>query len=1076
MIAPYTTADASPSLTLSSSELKVLRPIIVADFMRPLPGQHKASSGMQNGITRNLFNWLEPALLNTFEQAPITAIWDDEDADSIPVAQIYAAYDVDPATVGWIQLYRAVPQADVVDLLRPLFEGCFVIGFELSPFQRAAFEALEVPYVSLAIHPLRFMQDYKFMVSSNIGSLTNLLPFAHTHEQISFAAQLRRAESRAKPQLDLEDGAAALFGQVEIDAALIGARGVISLQDHIGRVSDLCEQFETVYFKPHPYGGNGQAQARILAQFDNLHFVTHNPYALLAAPQINAVAALTSSVLTEAPFFRKKAYALSDIWQDRSEEPAYGIGVLSSEFWKTLLACADTDASSGLMVAPPAPLTDVTIKSLLNVSWETHGAPPVPDSGIEITFNKTMAFGKNQDADGMRRGDGWKAPSDNHCWAGPRGAFLSFRLPTYATSDVMVEISLNGMANKEHPVLLQIVCQDHVLVEKVLNTAGVMTLTVPLLSRLKSALGDVLLEFVCSHAHSPHVINGGPDRRKLAFAVHGINVKSPKNALFFYVGEKIHAHDTLGNTDFMPYGWHAAEDQGIWTNGRRSRLRATVHPIPEEDLIITLGNVRAFLSDLVPVNTLVVSVDGVPYHTRQFQRGQPGDIGLAGVDITVPLPRALFCKGDGIINIDLDVVACHSPAQAGFSSDTRELGLMVESFTFGSAIRMIAQRPSVHVANIFGPYNIHTGLAVMARNSFLAIQSAMVEPSPKMKPLPPALQGPRAVNFNNSNHLDENTGFVQHNAGSSDINIFSGDVTRVAHIVSQNGNTILKDRYNICYGAWELETLPTYLADTRYVDEYWGLSTFIADAARKRMNVPVYAFPIPVDLHFPDVLAPRTRFGIPEEAFAFLFTFSVDSTMARKNPEAVLKAFQTAFPDPNTPVVMVFKSMIRQASPLNRAAFNTFKGIAQKDPRIILVEETLNRDENASLYMRCDAYISLHRAEGFGLTMAEAMGYGKPTIGTGYSGNLDFMNSGNSCLVKFTKVEMDPTLYHGQQREWAEPDTDDAARYMRRIFEDVRFREMIARAGKRTIYTEFSNHSVGQKLLTRLQEIHEARS
>ena len=401
---------------------------------------------------------------------------------------------------------------------------------------------------------------------------------------------------------------------------------------------------------------------------------------------------------------------------------------------------------------------------------------------------------------------------------------------------------------------------------------------------------------------------------------------------------------------------------------------------------------------------------------------------------------------------------------------------MVESFAFNSAIRAVAKRPSVHVANIFGPFNIPTGLAVMARNSFLAIQSAMNNPAPDMKKLPNGLEGPRAVNFNNSNHLDEDSGFVQHSAGSSDINIFSGDVTRVARIVAQNGNTIVQDRYNICYGAWELETLPTYLADTRYVDEYWGLSTFIADAARKRMDVPVYAFPIPVDLHFPDVVAPRTRFGIPDEAFAFLFTFSVDSTMARKNPEAVLEAFEIAFPDPETPVVMVFKSMIRQASALNRAAFNDFKAIAQRDPRIILVEDTLSRDENASLYLRCDAYISLHRAEGFGLTMAEAMGYGKPTIGTGYSGNLDFMNNENSCLVKFTKVDMDPTLYHGQQRQWAEPHTDDAARQMRRIFDDIRFREKIARAGKRTIYEEFSNHRVGQKLLNRLQEIHETRS
>jgi hypothetical protein len=318
----------------------------------------------------------------------------------------------------------------------------------------------------------------------------------------------------------------------------------------------------------------------------------------------------------------------------------------------------------------------------------------------------------------MRRGGGWKAPSGDHCWAGPRGAFLSFRLPPYATTDLIVEISLNGMARKEHPVLLQIICQGHVLVEEILVTSSVVTLIVPLLSRLKSALGDILLEFLCSHAHSPHFINGNPDRRELAFAVRGIKVNSPKNALSFYVGEKIHARDTLNNTHFMPYGWHAAEDQGIWTKGRRSRLRVTIHPIPEEDIMLTLGNMRALLSDMVPVNTLVMSVDGVPYHTQQFQRGQPGDIELGGVDITVPLPRDAFCKPDGIVHIDLDVVACHSPQQAGLSTDTRDLGLFVESFTFNSATRMIAERPSVHVANVFGPFNIHTGFGVWRATAF----------------------------------------------------------------------------------------------------------------------------------------------------------------------------------------------------------------------------------------------------------------------------------------------------------------------------------------------------------------------
>ena len=1062
------------ALYLSSSQLSALKPIVIADFMRPMPHRVQIGSGVQNNITRQLFNWLEPTLAQTFAGRATVGLWETDDLNGLPVDEIYESYDVDPVIVGWIQLYRAEPNYKTLELLRPYFEGSFVIGFELSPFQQNVFNALGVPYVSIAFHALRFMRDYKFMLKSNFGNLQALQRFALPPEQIGFAAQLRRAQFRETP-LDLKGRAAVLFGQVEIDTALIGGRGLISLQDHITEISQLCAEFDTVYFKPHPYSATSQEQALVLSQFENVKRSTHNPYALLAASQVEVAASLTSSVLTEAPFFGKKPWALSNIWRSHSETPAYGIELLSTAFWRALLGSVDTVQMSEQRLDTAVPMTDVTVKSLLNVSWETHGAAAIPVSGFEITLNKGLEIGLGREGTKMLCGSGWKVPSNDHCWAGPRDAFLSFRLPLHRTPDLTAKIIVSGLATKDYPVLLQIHSEGQVLGETVLETSGLVVLNIALKASSISALGDVLLEFVCSHAHSPKFINGGSDQRALAFALRRVEIISPKAALPFYIGETVQARDTKGNTRFMPYGWHEAEEEGIWTNGRRSRLRITVDPVPDRDIELTLGNVRALLSEMVPVNVLVVSVDGVAHHTHKFRLGEPGEMGRSGVDIVVSLPREVFCKPDGIVNIDLDVVACHSPALAGLSSDTRELGLMIQHFSFNSAIRSLATRSSTHVANIIGPFNIHTGLSVMARNSFLAINSIMEDPEADKMRLPEGLLGPRAVNFNNSSHPDENFGFVQQDQDGSDVNIFVGDVTRVAQIVRKDGNTILQNRHNICYGAWELERLPTYLANSRYVDEYWGLSNFIADAARKRMNVPVYAFPLPVDLHFPDTVTPRARFGIPEEAFAFLFTFSVDSTMARKNPEATLDAFQSAFPDPNVPVVMVFKSMIRQASASNREAFDAFKARAKQDPRVILVEETLSRDENASLFMGCDAYISLHRAEGFGLTMAEAMGYGKPTIGTGYSGNLDFMNDANSCLVKYAKVKMEPGVYHGQQLEWAEPDFEDAARHMRHIFEDVCFREKIARAGKRTIYQEFSTKVVGQKLLARLQEIYEAR-
>lgn len=1055
----------------SAASLRRRQPLIIADFMRPLPNQNQAKVGMQNQIAQNLFNWLQPALLRAFEKPPTFRVWDDEAADTLPTSRIYQHHDIDPSTVGWVRMFCASPKAEDLHVLSQELADALVIGFELSPFQCSLFNRLGVPYVSLAIHPLRFMSDYKFMLSSNFVYLETLGSLSISTDNIHFAAQLKRAKL-TQQSLDLESNSAVLFGQVEVDAALIGPRGIISLQNHAQKVRELCEDFEKVYFKPHPYGANAGDQMRFLRQFNNVEFVAHNPYALLASDRIDTVAALTSSVLTEASYFGKKVRPLSSLWVNRADEPAFGIEILSPQFWTALLS--SSEAGPKAISELPRGLSDVTVKSLLKVEWETHGAPDVPISGVPVQLGRPMCFGRGQIADSFCRGGGWKPTSGDHRWAGVRGAFLSFRLPPGSNLTFVGNLTVSAMANKEHPVLLQLVCQDHILGEETLTVTSQRDIRFVIPARLLSALGDVEIELCASHAYAPRSIVKSHDLRALSVAVRSIKIEPVKKALPLSLGETVFARDLMADAPFMPNGWHHPEPDGVWTSGTQSRLNVTISPVPDCDMVLRLGNARAFLSELLPSNTVLIRINGHVEATQKFSRHQAGDLEVGGTDITVPISRAALCGDDEVITIDLEAVASHSPALAGFSADQRSLVIMIESFKLEPAIRAAASQPPEHIANIFGPFNIHTGLGVMARNSFLALEEAVASTLDKLDS--PRMLGPRAINFNNSLHQDQDTGYVQHVETSSDVNIFSGDVTRVARMVSGLGNDILRDRYNICYGAWELETLPTYLADLQYIDEYWALSTFIADAAQKRMDIPVHAFPISVNLHFPENLAPRERFGIPDNNFTFLFAFSVDSTLSRKNPEAVLDAFQIAFSDPNEPVTLVIKSMIRQASPDNRLSFEAFKAKASKDPRVILIEETLNQDDNASLYMRCDAYVSLHRAEGFGLTMAEAMGYGKPTIGTGYSGNLDFMNEGNSCLVRFEKVEMDSSAYHNQQREWAEPDSYDAAQHMRRVFNDVLFREKIARAGKRTIYEEFSPIAVGRKILSRLQKIHEERS
>ncbi|MDG1288262.1 MAG: hypothetical protein P8O11_00885 [Lentibacter sp.] len=114
------------------------------------------------------------------------------------------------------------------------------------------------------------------------------------------------------------------------------------------------------------------------------------------------------------------------------------------------------------------------------MSWETHGAQTIPESGVEVVLNKGIEIGVGHEGTKMLRGSGWKVPSRDHCWAGPQDAFLSFRLPPHAAPDLTAKIIVSGMATKDHPVLLQIHSEGQILGETVLETSGLVVLNIPL--------------------------------------------------------------------------------------------------------------------------------------------------------------------------------------------------------------------------------------------------------------------------------------------------------------------------------------------------------------------------------------------------------------------------------------------------------------------------------------------------------------------------------------------------------------------------------------------------------------------
>jgi glycosyltransferase involved in cell wall biosynthesis len=277
-----------------------------------------------------------------------------------------------------------------------------------------------------------------------------------------------------------------------------------------------------------------------------------------------------------------------------------------------------------------------------------------------------------------------------------------------------------------------------------------------------------------------------------------------------------------------------------------------------------------------------------------------------------------------------------------------------------------------------------------------------------------------------------------------------------------------KNRYNIGFWAWELPKFPDFGRFAFDIfDEVWTYSNYTAEAIAEVSPIPVLK--LPPSISIPPNSLGREVLGLPEDKFIFLFMFDIGSGFERKNPLATIEAFKRAFGKSNDDVLLIVKY---RPHPVFLHLQAQLKAQAEDWPSIQFIEGDLKKEELHALVDNCNCYVSLHRAEGFGLTMAEAMYYGKPTIATAYSSNIEFMNVGNSFPVKYelVKTTEDYGLYP-KGSTWAEPDIDHAGSLMQHVFENYSQAQQVGSRGAAEIRSLLSPQAVGKKIRSRLEYI-----